>query len=97
MAWERTALSSPAIATSWRKMNDEEIRVSGPLPGNALDHPERAQCVGHRPEKYNERLTLTPEEDAVFDQLAGNAPAPPPGTYLTIPLRRAFRMGLPRE
>jgi hypothetical protein len=93
MAWERTWLYRvrDCYLVSW-KLNDEEIRLSD-MPGNAFDTPEERNRVAAVLEKYNEDLTLTPEEDAVFAQLARERTVRHPlRTYLTIPLRRAFRI-----
>ena len=93
MAWERTWLYRvrDCYLVSW-KSNDEEIRLSD-MPGNAFDTPEERNRVAAVLEKYNEDLTLTPEEDAVFAQLARERTVRHPlRTYLTIPLRRAFRI-----
>jgi len=93
MVWERTWLYRvrDCYLVSW-KLNDEEIRLSD-MPGNAFDTPEERNRVAAVLEKYNEDLTLTPEEDAVFAQLARERTFRHPlRTYLTIPLRRAFRI-----
>jgi len=93
MAWERTWLYRvrDCYLVSW-KLNDEEIHLSD-IPAAAFDTPEEGDRVAAVLEKYNEDLTLTPEEDAVFAQLARERTIRHPlRTYLTIPLRRAFRI-----
>jgi hypothetical protein len=93
MAWERTWLYRvrDCYLVSW-KLNGEEIHLSD-IPDTAFDTPEERARVAAVLEKYNEDLTLTPEEDAVFAQLARERTVRHPlRTYLTIPLRRAFRI-----
>src|SRR5258708_21468482 len=93
MAWYRTWLYRvrDCYLVSW-KLNDEEMRLSD-MPGNAFDTPEERNRVAAVLEKYNEDLTLTPEEDAAFAQLARERTVRHPlRTYLTIPLRRAVRI-----
>ena len=93
MAWERTWLYRvrDCYLVSW-KLNDEEIHLSD-IPSAAFDTPEERARVAAVLDIYNEDLTLTPEEDAVFAQLARERTARHPlRTYLTIPLRRAVRI-----
>jgi hypothetical protein len=93
MAWERTWLYRvrDCYLVSW-KLNDEEIHLSD-IPAAAFDTPEERTRVAAVLDKYNEELTLTPDEDAVFAQLARERTARHPlRTYLTIPLRRAARI-----
>jgi hypothetical protein len=93
MAWERTWLYRvrDCYLVPW-KLNDEEIRLSD-IPATAFDTPEERDRVAAVLETYNEDLTLTSEEDAVFAQLARERTARHPlRTYLWIPLRRAVRI-----
>jgi hypothetical protein len=74
------------------KLNDEEIHLDD-VPPEAFDTPEERNRVDAVLEQYNEDLTLTREEDAVFAQLARERTARHPlRTYLWIPLRRAVRI-----
>jgi len=93
MAWERTWLYRvrDCYLVSW-KLNGEEIHPSD-IPDAAFDTPEERDRIAAVLEMYNEDLTLTPEQDAVFAQLARERTARHPlRTYLTIPLRRAVRI-----
>ena len=93
MAWERTWLYRvrDCYQVSW-KLNDEEIHLSD-IPDAAFDTPEERDRVSAVLDIYNEALTLTPEEDAVFAQLARERTARHPlRTYLFLPLRRAVRI-----
>ena len=93
MAWERTWLYRvrDCYLVSW-KLNDEEIHFSD-IPPAAFDTPEERDRVSAVLDTYNEALTLSPEEDAVFAQLASERTARHPlRTYLFIPLRRAIRI-----
>jgi len=93
MAWERTWLYRvrDCYLVPW-KLNDEEIRLDD-IPSTAFDTPEERDRVAAVLETYNEELTLTPEEDAVFAQLARERTARHPlRTYLWIPLRRVVRI-----
>ncbi len=93
MAWERTWLFRVRdfYLVPW-KLNDEEIRLED-LPGRAFDTPEERERVAAALEQYNNELTWTKEEDAVFAQLARERTARHPlRTYLWIPLRRAVRI-----
>ena len=93
MAWERTWLYRvrDCYLVSW-KLNGEEIHLSD-IPDAAFDTPEERNQVAAFLDAYNEDLNLTPEEDAVFAQLARERTARHPlRTYLLIPLRRAVRI-----
>lgn len=93
MAWERTWLYRvrDCYLVTW-KLNDEAILIDD-IPSFAFDTPEERERVAAVLETYNEELTLTAEEDAVFAQLAHERTARHPlRTYLTIPLRRAVRI-----
>jgi hypothetical protein len=93
MAWERTWLYRvrDCYLVSW-KLNGEEIHLSD-IPDAAFDTPEERNQVAAFLDAYNEDLNLTPEEDAVFAQLARERTARHPlRTYLLIPFRRAVRI-----
>jgi hypothetical protein len=93
MAWERTWLFRvrDCYLVPW-KLNDEAIRLED-IPAEAFDTPEERDRVATVLEKYNEDLTLTTEEDAVFAQLARERTARHRlRTYLWIPMRRAARI-----
>jgi len=93
MAWERTWLYRvrDCYLVPW-KLNDETILIDD-IPPFAFDTPEERERVAAALETYNDELTLTPEEDAVFAQLARERTARHPlRTYMTIPLRRAVRI-----
>jgi hypothetical protein len=93
MAWERTWLYRvrDCYLVPW-KLNDEEIHLSD-IPASAFDTPEERDRVAAVLDAYNQELTLTPEEDTVFAQLAHERTAHHPlRTYLWIPLRRAARI-----
>jgi hypothetical protein len=93
MAWESTWLYRvrDCYLVSW-KLNDDEIHL-GDIPPEAFDTPEERDRVAVVLEQYNEDLTFTREEDAVFAQLAHERTKRHPlRTYAWIPLRRAVRM-----
>jgi len=93
MAWERTWLFRvrDCYLVPW-KLNDEAIHLED-IPPAAFDTPEERNRVATVLEQYNEDLTLTTEEDAVFAQLARERSARHPlRTYLWNPLRRAVRI-----
>jgi len=93
MNWERTWLYRvrDCYLVSW-KLNGEEIHLSD-IPDSAFDTPEERARVAAILDTYNDDLTLTPEEDAVFAKLALERTARHPlRTYLFIPLRRAVRI-----
>ena len=93
MAWERTWLYRvrDCYLVPW-KLNGEEIRLDD-IPSTAFDSPEERDRVSAVLDSYNEDLTLSPEEDVAFAQLARERTARHPlRTYLWIPLRRAVRI-----
>jgi hypothetical protein len=93
MAWERTWLYRvrDCYLVPW-KLNDEEIALED-IPSTAFDTPEEKERVAAVLETYNDELTLTAAEDAVFAQLARERTARHPlRTYLWIPLRRSVRL-----
>lgn len=93
MAWERTWLYRVRddYLIAW-KLNDDEINMDD-IPPWAFDTPEERDRVAAILEKYNDEITWTREEDAIFAQLARERTARHPlRTYLWIPLRRASRI-----
>jgi hypothetical protein len=90
MAWEKTWLFRvrDAYQVSW-KLNDDVIEVEA-IPSRAFDTPEEKSRVADILEQYNNDLTLTPQEDAAFAQLARERTARHPlRTYLLLPAARA--------
>jgi hypothetical protein len=90
MAWEKTWLYRvrDCYLVPWR-LNEEAIFVDD-IPARAFDTPEEKERVAMILEQYNNDLTLTPEEDAAFAQLARERTARHPlRTYLWLPAARA--------
>ena len=90
MAWEKTWLFRvrDCYLVAWR-LNSEAIFVDD-IPARAFDAPKEKQRVAAILEEYNNDLTLTPEEDAAFAQLARERTARHPlRTYVWIPAARA--------
>jgi hypothetical protein len=93
MAWERTWLfrMKDCYVVPW-KLNGEAIRLED-IPGRAFDTPEERQRVASILERYNDDLTLSPEEDAAFGQIARERTARHPlRRYVWIPALRAATM-----
>jgi hypothetical protein len=93
MAWERTWLYRVRdnYLVAW-KLNDDEIHMED-VPNSAFDTPEERERVASVLEQYNDEITWTSSEDAVFAQLARERTARHPlRTYLWIPLLRAERI-----
>jgi len=93
MAWEKTWLyrMRDCYLVSW-KLNDEEIHLED-IPASAFDTPEEQDRVAAVLEKYNDEVTWTADEDAVFAQLARERTKRHPlRTYVWIPMRRAVTM-----
>jgi hypothetical protein len=91
MAWERTWLyrMRDCYLVPW-KLNEEAI-ILDEIPERAFDTPEEKQRVSAILERYNNELTLTPEEDAEFAQLARERTARHPlRTYFWVPAARAL-------
>lgn len=89
MAWEKTWLFRvrDCYLVPWR-LNGEAIFVDD-IPARAFDTPEEKQRVAAILEQYNNELTLTPEEDEAFAQIARERNARHPlRTYLWLPLAR---------
>jgi len=90
MAWEKTWLYRvrDCYLVPWR-LNEEAIFVDD-IPARAFDTPEEKERVAMILEQYNNDLTLTPEEDAAFAQLARERTTRHPlRTYLWLPAARA--------
>jgi 4-amino-4-deoxy-L-arabinose transferase-like glycosyltransferase len=93
MSWEKTWLYRfrDVYLVPW-KLNDEPIDVAN-MPSQAFDTPEEKDRVAAILEPYNKDLTLTPEEDAAFGQLARERTARHPlRTYVWLPSARAITM-----
>jgi len=93
MSWEKTWLYRlrDVYLVPW-KLNDEAIRVDD-IPARAFDTAEERDRVAAILEPYNNDLTLTPEEDRAFGELARQRTARHPlRTYLWLPLARAVTM-----
>jgi hypothetical protein len=93
LAWERTWLYRvrDCYLVAW-KLNDEEIDMED-IPPWAFDTPEERERVAAVLETYNDELTWTVAEDAVFAQLARERTKRHPlRTFVWMPLRRAVRM-----
>lgn len=91
MAWEKTWLFrvKDCYLVPW-KLNGEEINLED-IPPRAFDTPEEKERVAALLEQYNEDVSLTPEEDAAFGQLARERTGRHPlRTYLWLPVARAF-------
>jgi hypothetical protein len=90
MSWEKTWLYRfrEVYLVPW-KLNEEVINLDD-IPARAFDTPEEKERVAAILEQYNDDLTLTPEEDAAFAQLARERTARHPlRTYLWLPAARA--------
>jgi len=90
MAWEETWIFRvrDCYLVPWR-LNEEAIFVED-IPARAFDTPEEKERVAMILEQYNNDLTLTPDEDAAFAQLARERTARHPlRTYLWLPAARA--------
>ena len=80
-----------AYQVSW-KLNGEAIDVDS-IPARAFDTPQERSRVADILEQYNNDLTLTPQEDAAFGQLARERTARHPlRTYLFLPAARAVTL-----
>lgn len=93
VAWEKTWLYRvrDCYLVPW-KLNDDVINLED-IPSSAFDTPEEKERVAALLEQYNDDLTLSPVEDAVFAQLARERTARHPlRTYLWLPARRALRI-----
>jgi hypothetical protein len=90
LAWEKTWLyrMRDAYLVTW-KLNDDEIQMED-IPGYAFDNQGERERVAMVLERYNDELTWTEEEDAMFAQIARERTGRHPlRTYVWVPLRRA--------
>jgi len=93
MSWEKTWLfrMSDCYLVTW-KLNDEPIDPDE-IPSRAFDTPEEKRRVAAILEQYNDEVTLTPEEDAAFAQLARERTARHTlRTYVWLPAARAMTL-----
>lgn len=93
IAWERTWMYRVRdnYLVAW-KLNDDEIHMED-IPDSAFDTPEERQRVAMVLDRYDDEITWTVEEDAIFAQLARERTARHPlRTYLIVPWRRAVRI-----
>jgi 4-amino-4-deoxy-L-arabinose transferase-like glycosyltransferase len=91
MAWEKTWLFrvKDCYLVPW-KLNGEVINLED-IPGRAFDTAEEKDRVAALLEQYNNDVTITPEEDAAFGQLARERTARHAlRTYVWLPVARAF-------
>ena len=91
MAWEKTWLfrMKDCFLVPW-KLDDEVINLED-IPARAFDTQDEKDRVAALLELYNNDVTITPEEDAAFGQLAQERTARHPlRTYLWLPVARAF-------
>jgi len=91
MAWEKTWLfrMKDCFLVPW-KLDGEAINLED-IPARAFDTPEEKDRVAALLEQYNNDVTITPEEDAAFGQLArGRTARHPLRTYVWLPVARAF-------
>jgi Dolichyl-phosphate-mannose-protein mannosyltransferase len=74
------------------KLDDEEIYMDD-IPSYAFDSQQERDRVAAVFDEYNDSLTISPEEDAFFAELARERTARHPlRTYVTVPLKRAFAL-----
>jgi hypothetical protein len=91
MAWEKTWLfrMKDCFLVPW-KLDGEVINLED-IPARAFDTSDEKDRVAALLEQYNNDVTITPEEDAAFGQLARERTARHPlRTYLWLPIARAF-------
>lgn len=89
-AWEKTWMyrMRDVYQVAW-KLNDEAIPLTD-IPASAFDNADELARSSMVLERYNDEMTWTPEEDAMFAQLARERTARHPlRTYLSIPVLRA--------
>jgi hypothetical protein len=93
MAWEKTWLfrMKDCYLVPW-KLDGDVINLED-IPARAFDTPEEKERVAALLEQYNNDVTINPEEDAGFGQLARERTARHPlRTYVWVPVARAFTM-----
>jgi hypothetical protein len=92
-AWTRTWLwrYGDVYLTLW-KLDDEEISVDQ-IRARAFDSQQERARVAELLKSYNDTLTLSPEQDRAFSEIARERTARHPlRTYLKIPLLRSLAM-----
>jgi hypothetical protein len=93
MAWEKTWLFrlKDCYIVPW-KLDGDVINLED-IPARAFDTADEKDRVAALLEQYNNDVTLSPEEDAAFGQLARERTARYPlRTYVRLPVARAFTM-----
>jgi len=93
MSWEKTWLYRfrDVYLVPW-KLNDEAILIED-IPAGAFDTAEERDRVAAILEPYNNDLTLTPDEDRAFGELARQRTARHPlRTYVWLPLARTITL-----
>ncbi|MGB8593293.1 MAG: glycosyltransferase family 39 protein [Candidatus Acidiferrales bacterium] len=74
------------------KLEDEEIQMSD-IPAYAFDSDEERERVSGILDEYDDTLTISPEEDGAFDEIARERTRRHPlRTYFTVPFKRAFTL-----
>src|SRR6202022_4366017 len=82
----------PGVSLVPVEVKEEVINLED-IPQRAFDTPEERDRVAEILEQYNNDLTLAPQEDAAFAQLARQRTARHPlRTYLWLPVARAITM-----
>jgi len=77
--------------SAW-KVNGEEIPIDD-IPASAFDSPEERARIADVLEQYNETLTMDPELDSTFREVATERTRSHPlRTYATIPFLRALTL-----
>jgi Dolichyl-phosphate-mannose-protein mannosyltransferase len=92
-AWTRTWLwrYGDVYVTLWN-LDDDEISVDQ-IRAQAFDSPQERARVSHLLDAYNDELTLSPEQDREFGEIARERTARHPlRTYLQIPVLRSIAM-----
>jgi hypothetical protein len=92
-SWTRTWLwrMHNVYPTLWA-LNDEPIQI-GDVPSSAFDTPQERAAVAALFDEYNNTLTLTPQQDSVFSEIARERTARDPlRTYAKIPLLRSLAL-----
>jgi len=93
MAWEKTWLFrlKDCYLVPW-KLDGDVINLED-IPARAFDTQDEKDRVAALLEQYNNDVTISPEEDAAFGQLARERTARHPlRTYVWLPVARAFTM-----
>ena len=91
MAWEKTWLYrlSDCYAVTW-KLNEESINLDD-IPARAFDSESEKRRVAALLAKHNQDQSLSPEEDAVFGEIARERTSRHPfRTYVWVPFQRVL-------